>query len=51
MKVSGVWSLAGLVVIGWIIVDIWGNPKGTSAAFSGITSLSSTVGNQITGKG
>ena len=50
MKVSGFWSLAGLVVIGWILVDVLANPKGTSAAFSGITNLTSTTGNLVTGK-
>jgi hypothetical protein len=51
MKVSGFWSLLGLVVVGWILVDVLANPTGTSAAFKGITNLSSTVGNQVTGKG
>jgi hypothetical protein len=51
MKVSGFWSLAGLVVIGWILVDVLANPTGTKAAFSGITSLTSTTGNLVTGKG
>jgi hypothetical protein len=51
MKVSGFWSLAGLVVIGWILVDVLANPTGTKAAFNGITSLTSTTGNLVTGKG
>jgi hypothetical protein len=51
MKVSGFWSLAGLVVIGWILVDVLSNPKGTEAAFSGVTGLTTVVGNQVTGKG
>jgi len=50
-KGSGVVTIGLLVVWGWIIVDIWGHPAGTSAAFSGLTNLSSTVGNQVTGKG
>jgi hypothetical protein len=48
-RVSGFWSLAGLVVTAWIVVDVLRSPKGTAAAFSGITGLTSTVGNQITG--
>jgi hypothetical protein len=51
MKVSGFWSLLGLVVVGWVLVDVLANPTGTSAAFKGITNLTSTVGNQVTGKG
>jgi hypothetical protein len=51
MKVSGFWSLLGLVVVGWILVDVLANPTGTSTAFNGITKLTSTVGNQVTGKG
>ena len=50
MKVSGFWSLTGLVVIGWILVDILSNPTGTAAAFSGVTGLTTVVGNQVTGK-
>jgi hypothetical protein len=49
MKVSGFWSLAGLVVIGWILVDVLSKPTGTAAAFSGITGLTTVVGNQVTG--
>lgn len=48
-RVSGVWSAVGLVITAWIIVDVLRSPKGTTAAFSGITNLTSTVGNQITG--
>jgi hypothetical protein len=50
MKVSGFWSLAGLIVVGWILVDVLTHPSGTKTAFSGVTSLTSTVGNQVTGK-
>ena len=52
MKVSGIWSLAGLVVIGWIVADLIGNGAktgGTAAAFKGVTGLVSTTGNQVTG--
>ena len=51
MKVSGFWSLAGLVVLGWIFVDVLSNPAGTKAAFSGVTNLTQTTGNLVTGKG
>ena len=51
MKVSGFWSLAGLVVIGWILVDVLSNPTGTKAAFSCVTNLTQTTGNLVTGKG
>ena len=51
MKVSGFWSLMGLVVIGCILVDVLSNPTGTKAAFSGVTNLTQTTGNLVTGKG
>ena len=51
MKVSGFWSLAGLVVIGWILVDVLSAPAAnTSAAFSGVTNLVGTTGSLVTGK-
>ena len=49
MKVSGIWSLAGLVVMGIIVADLLKNPAGTSAAFGGVTSLESSAGNQLLG--
>ena len=49
MKVSGIWSLAGLVVIGWIVADLLGHASGTTAAFNGITGLTTVAGNQVTG--
>lgn len=49
MKVSGFWSLAGLVVAGIIIADLLKNPTGTSAAFGGVTALESAAGNQLLG--
>ena len=51
MRVSGFWSLAGLVVVGWILVDVLSHPSGTSSAFNGITNLTSTTGNLVTGAG
>ena len=48
-RVSGVWSLAGLVVMGWILADLIGHAAGTTAAFKGITSLTSTTGNLVVG--
>ena len=51
MKVSGFWSLAGLVVIGWILVDVLSAPAAnTSAAFNGVTNLVGTTGSLVTGK-
>jgi len=32
MRVTGFWALAGAVVFGLIIADIWIHPKGTAAA-------------------
>ena len=39
MRVSGFWSLAGLVVVGIIIADAFTHPPGVSAAAKGVTSI------------
>lgn len=49
MKVSGFWSLAGLVVTGLIVADLILHPTGTGAAFKGITGLTTVTGNQLIG--
>ena len=49
MRVSGFWSLAGLVVLGLMLGDLVLHPTGTKAAFSGATTLESNVGNQLIG--
>ena len=46
---SKFWSIAGLAVIGIIIADLLTHPSGTTAAFSGVTSLEQGVGNQLLG--
>jgi hypothetical protein len=51
MDVGGWWGLAGLVVIGWILVDVFSKPAGTTALFNGVTNLTSAVGSTETGKG
>jgi len=50
MKVSGFWSLTGLVVTGLIIADLVLHPSGTNTAFKGVTGLTSSTGNQLIGK-
>lgn len=50
MRVSGFWSLAGLVVAGLIVADLVLHPPGTKAAFGGITTLTTNTGNQLIGK-
>lgn len=50
MKVSGFWSLAGLVVGGWILADLIIHPAGTATAFKGVTGLTGTAGNLVTGR-
>ena len=49
MKVSGVWSAIGAIVIGLIIADLVTHPPGTTAVFNGITGLSKNTGNQLIG--
>ena len=50
MKVSGFWSLTGLIVTGLIFADLVLHPSGTSTAFKGITGLTTSTGNQLIGK-
>jgi len=50
MRVSGFWSLAGLVIMGGIIYDLVTHPSGTSSAFKGVTGLTTATGNIVTGK-
>jgi len=51
MKPTDFWTLAGLIVIGWILVDVLSAPAAnTSAAFSGVTNLVGTTGSLVTGK-
>jgi hypothetical protein len=48
-RVTGFWSLAGLVVIGLIVADVWTHPSGTNAAGSQIVNLEKNTGSQLTG--
>jgi hypothetical protein len=49
MRVSGFWSLAGFIVVGFIVADLVLHPTGTSAAFTGLTGLEKNTGNQLIG--
>lgn len=49
MRVVGIWSAIGAVVVGLIIADLVTHPKGTNAIASGITSLEKNTGNQLLG--
>jgi hypothetical protein len=49
-NVTGLWSLAGLIVCGWIVADLLTHSSGTTAAFKGITGLTNAASNPITGK-
>ena len=49
MRVSGFWSAVGLVITGLIVGDLVLHPTGTSAAFKGITTLSTNTGTQLLG--
>jgi hypothetical protein len=50
LGVTGIWALAGAVVFGLILADIWTHPAGTTAAGSQIVSLEKNTGNQLIGK-
>jgi hypothetical protein len=49
MRVSGFWSLLGLIVTGLIVGDLVLHPSGTQTAFNGVTSLEKNTGNQLLG--
>jgi hypothetical protein len=49
MKPTNFWTLAGLVVLGWILVDMFSKPQGTSALFNGVTNLVQSTGTTVTG--
>jgi hypothetical protein len=49
VKVTGIWSLAGAVVVALVVADLVIHPAGTAAATNGITSIERNVGNQVIG--
>jgi hypothetical protein len=50
LGVTGIWALAGAVVFGLILADIWTHPAGTNAAGKAIIGLEKNTGNQLIGK-
>lgn len=48
-RVTGFWALAGLVVMGLIVADIWLHPKGTNAVGNTLISAEKNTGNQLIG--
>jgi hypothetical protein len=50
MGVTGFWALAGAVVFGLIIADLWTHPAGTAAAGSAVINLEKNTGNQLIGR-
>lgn len=51
MKGTGasIFALAGLVVVGIMVADIWKNPAGTKAASSGIVSITTPAESALLG--
>lgn len=49
MRVTGFWSLTGLVVFGLILADIWIHPKGTNAVGNTLITAEKNTGNQLLG--
>lgn len=49
MRVTSLLGLAGLVVVGLIIADMWIHPIGTQAAGQAINTLEKQTGNQLLG--
>ena len=50
MRVTGFWSLAGLVVLGLIAADIWLHPTGTNAVGNTLIAAEKNTGNQLIGR-
>lgn len=46
---AGIFALAGLVVVGIIIADIWKNPAGTKAASAGVSSIATPAESALLG--
>lgn len=49
MRVSGFWSFAGALVMGYIALDFLSHPSGTKQVFQGTTGLVSTTGKSLSG--
>lgn len=49
MRVVGIWTAVGAVIVGLIIADLVTHPRGTNAIATGITSLERNTGNQLLG--
>ena len=50
MRVTGVWTAIGAVIVGLIIADLVTHPTGTKTISNGIISLEKNTGNQLIGK-
>ncbi len=49
LRVTGIWTAIGAVIVGLIIGDIWTHPEGTKQAGSDLVSLEKNTGNQLLG--
>ena len=49
LRVTGIASAIGAVIVGLIIGDIWTHPKGTQAAGQEVVALEKNTGNQLLG--
>ena len=49
MRVVGIWTAVGAVIVGLIIADLVTHPNGTKQIAAGITSLEKNTGNQLLG--
>lgn len=50
MRVTGFWSLAGVVILGIILADLIANPEGTKAAGNAVVNLEKPTYNALLGK-
>ena len=49
MRVVGLWTAVGAVIVGLIVADLVTHPAGTNAIAKGITGLEKNTGNQLLG--
>jgi hypothetical protein len=49
MRVTGLWTAVGAVILGLIVADLITHPSGTQAAGNEVISLEKNTGNQLLG--
>lgn len=50
MRVTGIWTAVGAVIMGVILADIWTHPNGTNAAANGVVNIEKPTYNALLGQ-